>query len=176
MGILHAGEVPERLNGPVLKTGARKCRGFESHPLRQPTGAGLASLAVALLVIGCQLLPARTFVHTFPAAEGGQPLPLTLTDRTGLVTGLDAAPDGFQLLADDGFGAVPGRPRALVAHWVGGACDDRVAITAEGPGLTLTVETTVRPVACEGVGILRAVVIELAAPLDRSRTSIEIKR
>ncbi len=34
VGILTGGEVPERLNGPVLKTGARKCRGFESHPLR----------------------------------------------------------------------------------------------------------------------------------------------
>ena len=33
--ILGGGEVPERLNGPVLKTGGRKPRGFESHPLRQ---------------------------------------------------------------------------------------------------------------------------------------------
>ena len=33
--MLARGEVPERLNGAVLKTVGRKPRGFESHPLRQ---------------------------------------------------------------------------------------------------------------------------------------------
>ena len=33
--ILGRGEVAERSNAPVLKTGDRKVRGFESHPLRQ---------------------------------------------------------------------------------------------------------------------------------------------
>ncbi len=40
VAILSGGEVPERLNGPVLKTGGRKSRGFESHPLRQKDLSG----------------------------------------------------------------------------------------------------------------------------------------
>jgi hypothetical protein len=133
-------------------------------------------LLIALLAVGCGLLPARTFVHTFPAEEGRMPLPVILTDRTAAVVALAEAPEGFRLLTDEGFATVPGNPSALVLHWVGGACDDSVAITAEGPGLTFVVETTVRPVACEGVGILRAVVIEFAGPVDPARTSIELRR
>jgi hypothetical protein len=171
VGILTGGEVPERLNGPVLKTGARKCRGFESHPLRQAL-----HLAAVLLLAGCSVFGTRTFGYAFPADEFLDALPVTLTDQTGLVTNLDEAPADFQPLIDEGFQTVPGDSRAIVVHWLGGFCDSGVAIDARDTGtVTFTLTTTRKPGVCELGAIQRALRIDLARPLDPSMINFVIE-
>ena len=172
VGILLRGEVPERLNGPVLKTGGRKSRGFESHPLRH---ALLAAIALALA--GCSFLPGRQIVFGFPARDGVPELRGVLTDTTGSVTrvttieGMDPVPPfdrGMMTLGDE--------PNTRVVYWID-ACDESVAIavTPEG-GVTIRVTTTPRAGPCDLVGIRRYVRIWFNAPPDDSRTTVEFGR
>ena len=86
----HRGEVPERLNGPVLKTGGRKSRGFESHPLRQHSLAAIVVLVLPLLlaavVVGaCSLVPGRQFPFGFLENGAAPELQGVLNDKTGAV-------------------------------------------------------------------------------------------
>ena len=121
--------MPERLNGPVLKTGGRKSRGFESHPLRQPPAVAniapilgrpvvdlavlLSAMVIAVVLVGCSSVGVRTFGYAFPP-EGGRPgLPVLLTDHAGAVAQLDEAPPGLQPVAAEGFMTEPQRPLDL---------------------------------------------------------------
>jgi hypothetical protein len=160
--------VPERLNGPVLKTGARKCRGFESHPLRHAR-----LLAALALIAGCSFLPGRQFAFGFPARDGIPELRGVLTDTTGSVTKVTTIGDmhpvppidrGMTMLGDDG--------NSVIAYWMD-ACDESVAIavTPDG-GTTIAVTTKPSRLACDLPGIRRYVRIQFAAPLDPNRTSI----
>ena len=193
--------MPERLNGPVLKTGARKCRGFESHPLRHALAALLAALLLAscyarnpnlsvttltrrlgllgvvLLVAACSLLPGRQFVFGFQA-QGVQPeVTGVLTDKTGTVTrvttvqGIDPAPP-----IDRGMMTFADRPNSVLAHWIGGACDENLAIlvTPDG-GTTITVTPGSPAQVCDMVGIQRYVMIEFANPVDVMQTTIKFE-
>jgi hypothetical protein len=49
--ILRGGEVSEWLMVPLSKSGLRKQRGFESHPLRQRTGDDPASDLVGSVIL-----------------------------------------------------------------------------------------------------------------------------
>ena len=169
MSILIRGEVPERLNGPVLKTGGRKSRGFESHPLRH---ALLSILAVAVLLVGCSLT-ARKFDLSFPAADNLAELPVVVTDETGLVGTIEIVRIDPPPVLPRGFVTIAGHPNAVAVHWVGGACEASVAITVSGSDqLTFAVAITAGPGACDAMGIQRAVRIDLGRPVDVSRTSV----
>ena len=134
--------------------------------------AAPAVLAIAVLG-GCSTFGVRTFGYAFPAEDGRAAVPVLLTDHAGAVTEIDQAPPGVQPIADAGFMAVPDMPNALVIHWIGGACDEKVDIDVkESGGLTFTLSTAVRPVACDAVAIPRAVLVKLTRPLDPSRTTL----
>jgi hypothetical protein len=125
--------------------------------------------------VGCTpSLPGRQLSYTFPALRGSiAPLPVVLTDHVGAVVSIGEAPEGLQPAAAEGFMTVPGRPTALVLHWVGGACDSRVDVDVQGTdALEFTLKVTARPGPCEAMGVLRAVEVTLAGTLDPSRTSL----
>ena len=172
VAILPRGEVPERLNGPVLKTGARKCRGFESHPLRQATIAILGVLAV----VGCSVF-SRTFDFSIPAEGNRDALPVVLHDETGQVAALGEAPANAIPVLDNGLLTLRDNPNALVIHWTGGVCDTGALITATGSDqLTFTLKITTRPGECILIGVSRSVLVLLTHPVDMSRTSFRFQR
>jgi hypothetical protein len=119
--------VPERLNGPVLKTGGRKSRGFESHPLRHEPWL----LALALLA-GCYVQnrdapEPRYFQFVFPASGQLAALPGQVADLTGMVSAVDVDPASPPVAVGDRpfVRSAPGRPTAVVVGWSGGTCDQR---------------------------------------------------
>ena len=125
-----------------------------------------------VLLAGCSLLPGRQFAFSVPA-EGARPaVPGILADTTGMVIKVDVVNDVAPPL-DKGMMTSPADPNAVVVHWVGGACDERIQIDVlpEG-GTTIQVATTTQPGPCELIGLSRAVRIEFAAPVDLSRTSV----
>ena len=137
----------------------------------------LGLLGVALLVAGCSFLPGRQFVFGFPANGDIPELRGVLTDQTGTVTrvttleGMDPAPPiprGMMTFAE--------RPNSVLAHWIGGPCDQSVAIgvTPDG-GVTITVTTTVKDGPCDLVAVQRYTIIEFAGPVDTSRTTIRFE-
>ena len=84
-GILSRGEVSEWLKVPLSKSGVRKHRGFESHPLRQPrtsrmdhpfvAGSAPSLTHINVRSVGCS--PAPWADHILSAREYLQ-LPLRL--------------------------------------------------------------------------------------------------
>jgi len=131
-------------------------------------------LALPLLLGACGWLPGREFVFGFPAHGDVPELHGVLTDRTGSVTmvttvqEVDPAPP-----SDRGMMTFADRPNSVMANWLGGTCDDKVAIlvTPDG-GITITVMTSSKPEACDLVAVPRYVVIEFTRPVDPTRTTV----
>src|SRR5215213_9230885 len=185
---LGPGEVPERLNGPVLKTGARKCRGFESHPLRHRAQAALF-LLVGFALAGCSIAGFETakdsdaprdqyFQLALPGADGAGPVPMQVADTMEMVTradidlrnpplrGVDAAPF---------VGPVPGRDDALLVGWPGG-CEERADLALErsefGPNLTL--KLVLRRGGCDAAIVARRVIVTFDAPVQAGDFNLDV--
>ena len=169
MSILTRGEVPERLNGPVLKTGGRKSRGFESHPLRHPF---VSIVAVGVLLAGCSLT-ARKFDLSFQA-EGGRPaLPVVVVDEAGLVELVAPVRSNPPPVIPRGMSTMEASPNAVFVFWTGAECEERATITVSGSDhLTIAVAITSNPDFCGVSGIRREVLIQLTRPVDTSRTTV----
>ena len=169
---LQRGEVPERLNGPVLKTGARKCRGFESHPLRHALWVVVAAVALA----GCSFLPGKQFPFGFPPRDGIPELRGVLTDKTGAVThvttieGMDPIPP-----FDRGMSILGDADNSVIVWWID-ACEKGLAIEVidNGNGAA-DIDVTLVPGAgaCDLVGVRRYVRIRFAEPVDQMQTSVD---
>ena len=88
------------------------------------------SVLVAASIIGCSGPPGpapRLFRTALPL--GDQPLPLALTDQTGLVTGIGPAADPQ---GDDELPVIladPSDPMAFVITWLGSGCDTDAALS-----------------------------------------------
>jgi hypothetical protein len=94
----------------------------------------VAVLAVALnSLVACGSGPIPTpFTLSYPAATaGGDPVPISLVDQTGLITSLTLAPD---VSAGSGVEAVPGKSNTLLVSWQGGPCDDRATLVLNDIG------------------------------------------
>jgi hypothetical protein len=166
--------VPERLNGPVLKTGGRKSRGFESHPLRQALALAVLTPALILVCAGCSTLGPRSFTVTLPQTGDVAPLPVQLIDTTGSVTGLELPPVGEPLAPVQGsVQPVAGRSNAVVLEWTGGACDEKVEVelpAAQPTAFTLTTRHGLG--GCFLVGVSRRVVIVFLTPVDPNEMTL----
>jgi hypothetical protein len=172
MSILTRGEVPERLNGPVLKTGGRKSRGFESHPLRhaERLASALSVVVVLAVVTGCGLF-ARKVDFVFPPVGQIGALPVTVADETGLVVRAAAAPDNLEFRMDEGMATFENRPNDVALYWLGSACDERVDIKVSGSDHVTFAVAITRPGSCAG-GVRRAIVIELSRQVDSSDRTV----
>jgi hypothetical protein len=134
------------------------------------------ALVAATTLGGCTTF-SRQFAYSFPANGNLPELPVVLTDATASVTSVGAAPAGFQPIVNDGFSTVANNPNAIVVHWLGGACDASIAITADGSNnVDFTVTTATKPGGCDAIGIPRAVLIQLSRPADPSRLGVRFDR
>jgi hypothetical protein len=116
-----------------------------------------------LVVAGCaSFLPAQSYSAWI---EGDtRPVLVTLADRLGVVTGMDAAgTQGWDGVANRG-----GDLRLLSVTWVGGACDERIGMLLEQAGddrYRVTVETEIEPGPCREAGFLHTVDLRLSRPI-----------
>lgn len=95
---------------------------------------GMRSIALGVLVaaslVGCagSAEPeTRLFRTALPL--GSQPLPMVLSDQTGLVTGIGPAADPQGLDNQPVILADPSDPLAFVIAWVGSPCDEDAALS-----------------------------------------------
>lgn len=125
------------------------------------------TLLVAALVVACQP-SGRAFQTTLPNAER-DPLPVTLTDETGLVTGIapavvDPAWNDFVPTVH----ALPNDPNGLVVGWMGGSCDQDTTVwfhVLHG-GYVLNVAVHEKfGLGCAGAAVLRAIRIVTSSPI-----------
>ena len=130
--------------------------------------AGALALVVALAA--CSASPSgRPFGTVLRFADDGAPFPVTLSDETGLVTGIEPAamdlpPDHLQTRAD------PGDPNAFIVSWLGGACDSDAALTFSMNKGTYLLNVAVHEKfsfggGCPAVGIPRVIRIVTSAPV-----------
>lgn len=132
-------------------------------------------LAAILLLAGCGPLGGRQFEVVLLHLGGDvRPLPVTLTDTTGTLIGLEAAdPDGAW---SEGVSALPGDSHAVVVSWVGGMCDNSVTLRLEDrSGSRRVIGSTDRGFGgCLLAGIGRSIVLRFLVPVDPARFTTAI--
>lgn len=147
---------------------------------RLPLGA-TAVLALAMLA-GCSSaggVPTYTTAYP-PRAAGDKPLPISLIDQTGLVTGIFAAPDAAASGDPGSLEALPGPGNRLRVNWLGEMCDDRVTMVLNSLGEDFQVVIHNHPrfaagALCEAGGVPLTVDIAFSQPVDPGRLSISIQ-
>jgi hypothetical protein len=133
--------------------------------------APVLAMAVAIIFAACTATGGpTTFTATFPAdaAAEADPIPFSLIDQTGLVTGMALAPPGT---GESHVTLEPGVPLALRIDWAGSNCDGRISavMSVSGDGYKVTVH--VNPSVAGGFGctaapVLRAITIHVRKPID----------
>lgn len=138
----------------------------------------LLMASIVVLAACASLTPARTFDLVIDQPPGFDPLPIRVSDATGLVRdvitggGVAAAP----LEGRGGLSNPPGQPNGLVVQWLGGVCDQSavLAVSRGGEGrLHLVLDTTVAQGDCEAMGIFRALRLTLSVPVDPSEANLD---
>jgi hypothetical protein len=140
-------------------------------------------MTAASLLIGVSLLsaaavtacsgpsPSRQFSAVLQLSEEAHPLPMVLSDETGLVTGMAVVPmdpraDFTELAAQ----ADPTDLNAFIVRWLGGACDHDASLTfkrhEEGYVLNVAMHGNLGfPGGCMMLGVYRDVRIVTSSPI-----------
>jgi hypothetical protein len=124
----------------------------------------VALAALALVIVACAPGP-RTIAFTIPGP--GDSLPVSLVDRTGLVTGLQPAPEQQELR--EGVEPHPVLPEVLVVSWAGHTCDGRVQMILERDGAAFRLlARTDRADDCAVIGAIafRAIAVSFTTPIS----------
>ena len=88
------------------------------------------SLLSAAAVAACSGASSRQFSAVLQFSEETAPLPMVLSDETGLVTGIALAPmDPLANYAEAVARADSTDPNAFIVSWLGGACDNDASVT-----------------------------------------------
>jgi hypothetical protein len=138
------------------------------------------ALAVALPVGLAACAPAEgeptsAFELVLPPPPGSDehvgPLTVVVHAPEGVLDGIGLADqvDVDDLGAATNVKAVPGRPDALRVGWMGGECDDRVEMVLDPSAGAMRIHATTSHglvMSCSAVGILRAIELDLVAPID----------
>jgi hypothetical protein len=127
--------------------------------------------ALAILLAGCTSTGGpTTWTATFPADATAEadPIPISLIDQTGLVTGMALAPAGT---GESHVTLDPTDPLALRMDWAGSNCDGRISavMSASGDGYTVTIHvnpSVAGGFGCTAVPVLRAIAIHVRKPID----------
>ena len=132
-------------------------------------------IAVSLLsgaaVAACsEPSPSRQFRAVLQVSAETPPLPVVLSDETGLVTGIGSAPMDPSAAAEPAARADPTDASAFIVSWLGGACDGDAALTFKriegGYVLNVTVHGKVSfPGGCPASGVFRDVRIDTSSPI-----------
>src|SRR5258706_9633273 len=101
---------------------------------RMRNTAATLLIAVALLtaaaVAACSgPSPNRQFKAVLQVSVEAPPLPVVLSDETGLVTGIESAPIDPGAGAEPAARADPTDPNAFIVGWLGGDCDNDASLT-----------------------------------------------
>ena len=125
-------------------------------------------MLVAALVVACQ--PAATTFRTSLPTDERDPLPVTLTDETGLVTGIaPAAVDPAWHDFVPALHALPNDPNAAVLSWMGGVCDQDTTVwfgvLHGGYVLSVAVNERFGFGGCPAAAVLRAIRIATSRPI-----------
>ena len=146
--------------------------------MRRLVHLATAAVVACIATAGCGGdAVASPFSVQYPAATaGGDAVPVTLIDQTGLVTAMTVASEA----AAEGVSSVPGQPGVLRASWAGGACDDRATLVLNkvGPGYELAIHNHPRITAgfeCDDGAIARAVDITFRQPLEPGDLTLNIE-
>jgi hypothetical protein len=129
------------------------------------------SLLSAAAVAACSGASSRQFIAVLQFSEETAPLPMVLSDETGLVTGIALAPmDPLANYAEAVARADPTDPNAFIVSWLGGACDNDASLTFKrhegGYFLHVTVHGNVGfPGGCTMNAIPRDVRIVTSSPI-----------
>lgn len=135
----------------------------------------LIALIGAAVLASCGQPPGARFTTTISTPNGELPLPVTLVDTTGLVVAIGPAEIDQADFRDAGVLPDPGNPTAFVLTWLGGMCDNDVALvlssTDSGYDLNLAIHQKLGG-GCPAAGVLRAIRVETTAPIPVATISI----
>lgn len=124
------------------------------------------TILVFALLAACQSA-GRTFQVTLQTTSG-DPLPVSLTDETGVVTGITQAAADFTISFEPIARADPSEPRALVLSWMGGVCDVAATVTVveqEGSYVIGLASRERTGGGCPSAGVPRGIRITTSDPL-----------
>jgi hypothetical protein len=142
---------------------------FGPRGMRRAVGA---ILLVSVFAAACQV-PGRVFPTTLTSATL-DPLPVTLTDQTGLVTAIAPEPDA-QVQNEPMLQAVDGEPMSAVLTWLGGACDADTTVLVHrlDGGLVMNVAIHGKlGLGCVALGVPRAIRITTSEPLPIDQVTV----
>jgi hypothetical protein len=139
--------------------------------------AVVAVVAMARLVAGPGV---PTFRVDFPQGQIERPMSVVVEDHDGSVTAVEraAVPDERQPEGNFGSAPISGEGSTVTVWWVGGACEREttVRVTTRAGGLHLDIRSPRALIgSCPAVGILRAVRLHLALPIDLSEVAISFE-
>jgi len=122
------------------------------HPVPARAALLLVVLAVVTAACGGRITGPREWLSTATLVAGGSHT-IAVRDTSGLVDSVEIDPPDAGVVG--GIANPAAKPNVVVVPWTGGACDRRteIAIAANGPGLALTVRTTVAPGSCDAIGV-----------------------
>jgi hypothetical protein len=133
------------------------------------TPATAICLLLGAAVAACSGPASPQFRTVLQVSDEVPPLPVVLSDDTGLVTALEAAvkdPSGqylaFAVRAD------PNDPNAFIASWLGGACDNDAALLFSRHEKTYLLNVAIHGkfgLGCTANGIFRDVRIVTSSPI-----------
>lgn len=138
---------------------------------RRQTVIGVALIISAAIVACSGPASSRSFSAVLQFSAEARPLPVVLSDETGLVTGIESAPmepDGaYSELAAR---ADPADPNAFIISWLGGDCDNDAALTFKRHEAGYTVGVAIQgklgfPGGCTAGGVARDVRVVTSSPI-----------
>jgi hypothetical protein len=130
------------------------------------------TLAVLFMIVAAACLPpaGTLFETTITQPDGSSPEPVVLGDQTGLVAAIESATgdtaDGFELIARPD----PHDANAVIVTWVGGACEDELAMSFYRSGEAFRLHVDVRGGpgiggGCPAIALIRGLRIQFSEPV-----------
>jgi hypothetical protein len=145
----------------------------DHRPRLVPVALLVAALAVALATAGCagRVVGPRDWTASAQLTSG-RTYTVTARDNSGRIDNVEIDPAGLGIVP--GIVNPPGLPNVVIVPWTGGACDQQTLITiaSNGPGLALTVQTTVAPGACDAIGVGHALRLTASEALPAAAVSV----
>jgi hypothetical protein len=130
---------------------------------------GVALLSGAAVAACSEPSSGRPFSAVLQGVQEVPPLPVALSDETGLVTRIESAPsDPATAYASPAARADPTDPNAFIVSWLGGACDNDAALTfkqAEGVYVLNVAVHGKLVLGCTAAGVTRDLRIVTSSPI-----------
>jgi hypothetical protein len=143
---------------------------------RRSVGLAVALLAAAVVSLAaCDLARVtgpRQWMDSAQLAAGGTYV-VAVRDTSGRIDNVEIDPADAGPVPD-AVSNPPGQPNVLLVSWTGGACDERtdVDIAATGPGLGITIRTTVANRDCDAIGIGHVLRLTSSQPLPPAAVQV----